>query len=105
MFIRCKQAHLVLNWEKCHFMVTEEIVLGHKVSSVGLEIDKEKIDVIAKLPLPTNIKAVRKELRDEDVDDNFPNETLMNISTNDNEEFHGLQISQIISLEEYSEKD
>ncbi|GKB66874.1 reverse transcriptase domain-containing protein [Tanacetum coccineum] len=30
---RCKDAHLVLNWEKCHFMVKEEIVLGHKVSS------------------------------------------------------------------------
>ncbi|GKD39654.1 hypothetical protein Tco_1259861 [Tanacetum coccineum] len=37
MLIRCKQAHLVLNWEKCHFMVTEGIVLGHKVSSKGLE--------------------------------------------------------------------
>ncbi|GJZ30993.1 hypothetical protein Tco_0576040 [Tanacetum coccineum] len=40
-----KQAHLVLNWEKCHFMVTEGIVLGHKVSSAGLEVDKAKIDV------------------------------------------------------------
>ncbi|GKB02273.1 reverse transcriptase domain-containing protein [Tanacetum coccineum] len=59
MLIRCKQAHLVLNWEKCHFMVTEGIVLGHKVSSAGLEVDKEKIDVIAKLPPPTNVKAVR----------------------------------------------
>ncbi|GKF35362.1 hypothetical protein Tco_0108562, partial [Tanacetum coccineum] len=37
MLIRCKQAHLMPNWEKCHFMVTEGIVLGHKVSSVGLE--------------------------------------------------------------------
>nr|GEY59617.1 reverse transcriptase domain-containing protein [Tanacetum cinerariifolium] len=59
MLIQCKQAHLVLNWEKCHFMVTKGIVLGHKVSSVGLEVDKEKIDVIAKLPPPTNVKAVR----------------------------------------------
>ncbi|GJS21600.1 reverse transcriptase domain-containing protein [Tanacetum coccineum] len=49
MLIRCKQAHLVLNWEKCHFMVTEGIVLGHKVSRKGLEVDKAKIDVIAKL--------------------------------------------------------
>ncbi|GKB33641.1 hypothetical protein Tco_0873042, partial [Tanacetum coccineum] len=45
-------AHLVLNWEKCHFMVKEGIVLGHKVSKSGLEVDKEKIDVISKLPPP-----------------------------------------------------
>ncbi|GJW38733.1 reverse transcriptase domain-containing protein [Tanacetum coccineum] len=37
MLIRCKQAHLVLNWERCHFMVTKGIMLGHKVSSAGLE--------------------------------------------------------------------
>ncbi|GJZ06021.1 hypothetical protein Tco_0539814 [Tanacetum coccineum] len=42
MLVRCKQAHLVLNWEKCHFMVTEGIVLGHKVSNAGLEVDKAK---------------------------------------------------------------
>ncbi|GJU95404.1 reverse transcriptase domain-containing protein [Tanacetum coccineum] len=187
MLIRCKQANLVLNWEKCHFTMREGIVLGHKVSSAGLEVDREKIKVTAKLPSPTNIKAVRnflgharfyirfikdfskisrpmtkllekdsvfdfneecikafktlteklmnasimvspdwsqpfelmcdasdftigaiknkkgaenvaadnllglensnlEELRDEDIDDNFPDETLMNISTNNNEE-------------------
>ncbi|GJX61532.1 reverse transcriptase domain-containing protein [Tanacetum coccineum] len=58
----CKDAHLVLNWEKCHFMVKEGIVLGHKVSSAGLEVDKAKIDVISKLPPPTNIKGVRRFL-------------------------------------------
>ncbi|GJT41318.1 reverse transcriptase domain-containing protein [Tanacetum coccineum] len=42
MLQRCKDAHLVLNWEKCHFMVKEGIVLGHKVSSAGLEVDKAK---------------------------------------------------------------
>nr|GEX51726.1 reverse transcriptase domain-containing protein [Tanacetum cinerariifolium] len=47
---RCKDAHLVLNWEKCHFMVKERIMLGHKVSSAGLEVDKAKIDVISKIP-------------------------------------------------------
>ncbi|GKE29520.1 reverse transcriptase domain-containing protein, partial [Tanacetum coccineum] len=56
MLQRCKDAHLVLNWEKCHFMFKEGIVLGHKVSSAGLEVDKAKIDVISKLPPPTNIK-------------------------------------------------
>ncbi|GJS62577.1 hypothetical protein Tco_0657361 [Tanacetum coccineum] len=54
--------HLVLNWEKCHFMVKEGIVLGHKVSSAGLEVDKAKIDVISKLPPPTNIKGIRRFL-------------------------------------------
>ncbi|GJY66782.1 reverse transcriptase domain-containing protein [Tanacetum coccineum] len=56
MLQRCKDAHLILNWEICHFMVKEGIVLGHKVSSVVLEVDKAKIDVISKLPPPTNIK-------------------------------------------------
>ncbi|GJU17811.1 reverse transcriptase domain-containing protein [Tanacetum coccineum] len=42
MLQRCNDAHLVLNWEKCHFMVKEGIVLGHKVSSAGLEVDKAK---------------------------------------------------------------
>ncbi|GJV02419.1 reverse transcriptase domain-containing protein [Tanacetum coccineum] len=60
---RCKDTHLVLNWEKCHFMVKEGIVLRHKVSSVGLEVDKAKINVISKLPPTTNIKGVRSFLR------------------------------------------
>ncbi|GKE98861.1 reverse transcriptase domain-containing protein [Tanacetum coccineum] len=62
MLQRCKDAHLVLNWEKCHFMVKEGIVLGHKVSDVGLEVDKAKINVISKLIPPTNIKGVRSFL-------------------------------------------
>ncbi|GKA05401.1 putative nucleotidyltransferase, ribonuclease H [Tanacetum coccineum] len=64
MLIRCKQAHIVLNWEKCHFMVTEGIVIGHKVSSVGLDINKAKINVIAKLPPPTNVKAAFETLKE-----------------------------------------
>ncbi|GKE72337.1 reverse transcriptase domain-containing protein, partial [Tanacetum coccineum] len=56
MLQHCKDAHLVLNWEKCHFMVKEGIMLGHKVSSVRLEVDKAMIDVISKLPPLTNIK-------------------------------------------------
>nr|GEU51605.1 reverse transcriptase domain-containing protein [Tanacetum cinerariifolium] len=54
MLQHCKDAHLVLNWEKCHFMVNEGIMLGHKVSSARHEVDKAKVDVISKLPpLPT----------------------------------------------------
>ncbi|GKA27266.1 hypothetical protein Tco_0713434 [Tanacetum coccineum] len=58
MLKSCKYANLVLNCEKCHFMVKEEIVLGHKVSGAGLEVDKAKIDVISKLPPPTNVKGI-----------------------------------------------
>nr|XP_043615911.1 uncharacterized protein LOC122587811 [Erigeron canadensis] len=59
MLERCEMAHLVFNWEKCHFMVKEGIVLGHKVSKAVLEVDKAKIDVITKLPPPTNVKSIR----------------------------------------------
>nr|GEX02055.1 receptor-like serine/threonine-protein kinase SD1-8 [Tanacetum cinerariifolium] len=54
--------NLVLNWEKCHFMVKEGIVLGHKISKNRLEVDREKVDVIAKLPHPTTMKGVRSFL-------------------------------------------
>ncbi|GJR40781.1 reverse transcriptase domain-containing protein [Tanacetum coccineum] len=110
MLQRYEDAHLVLNWEKCHFMVKEGIVLGHKVSEAGLEVDKEKIDVISKLPPPTNIKEFDIEIKDRkvtknvaadhlsriekeetnddnEVDDNFPGKTLMEINT---EATHGL---------------
>jgi len=33
---RCEKVNLVLNWEKCHFMVREGIVLGHLVSEQGI---------------------------------------------------------------------
>lgn len=59
---RCMDTNLVLNWEKCHFMVREGIVLGHKVSARGIEVDQEKIEVIEKLPPPSNVKGVRSFL-------------------------------------------
>ena len=55
---RCEESNLVLNWEKCHFMVQEGIVLGHKISVRGIEVDKVKIDVIKKLPPPMNVKGM-----------------------------------------------
>jgi hypothetical protein len=55
---RCQEADLVLNWEKCYFMVREGIVLGHKISEKGIEVDKVKIEVIEQLPLPTNVKGI-----------------------------------------------
>jgi hypothetical protein len=59
---RCQEVDLVLNWEKCHFTVQEGIVLGHKISEKGLEVDKEKIEVIEQLPPPTNVKGIRSFL-------------------------------------------
>jgi len=59
---RCTEANLVLNWEKCHFMVKEGIVLGHIVSERGLEVDKAKIELIESLPPPTTVKGVRSFL-------------------------------------------
>ncbi|GKD47915.1 reverse transcriptase domain-containing protein, partial [Tanacetum coccineum] len=55
---RCfkEDTNLCLNWEKSHFMVKEGIVLGHKISKKGIEVDKAKVDVIAKLPHPTTVK-------------------------------------------------
>ncbi|CAL8988435.1 unnamed protein product [Prunus brigantina] len=49
---RCQETNLILNWEKCHFMVRQGIVLGHVVSSKGIEVDKAKIDIISNLPPP-----------------------------------------------------
>ncbi|GJT41972.1 reverse transcriptase domain-containing protein [Tanacetum coccineum] len=117
MLQRCKDANLVLNWEKCHFMVKEGIVLGHKVFGARLEVDKAKIDVkrmektftlsiLQAKPLMQLSKKFDIEIKDKkgaenvaadhlswikndetsddsDVDDNFPGETLMEITTND----------------------
>jgi len=59
---RCKKVNLVLNWEKCHFMVRECIVLGHLVSERGIEVDKAKIKIIEKMLPPTSGKEVRSFL-------------------------------------------
>ncbi|XP_070022801.1 uncharacterized protein [Nicotiana sylvestris] len=44
VFARCEETNLVLNWEKCHFMVGEGIILGRKISRKGIEVDKAKIE-------------------------------------------------------------
>nr|GEW71791.1 reverse transcriptase domain-containing protein [Tanacetum cinerariifolium] len=64
MLKRCEDTNIVLNWEKCHFMVKEGIVLGHKISKSEIEVDRAKFDVIAKLPHPTSIKGVRSFLEE-----------------------------------------
>ncbi|RDX84246.1 Retrovirus-related Pol polyprotein from transposon 17.6, partial [Mucuna pruriens] len=59
---RCIETNLVLNFEKCHFMVTEGIVLGHVVSNRGIEINMAKIDIIASLSHPASMREVRSFL-------------------------------------------
>src|SRR4051812_25411406 len=59
---RCEETNLVLNWEKCHFMVNEGIVLGHKISERGIEVDKAKVDAIEKMSCPKDIKGIRSFL-------------------------------------------
>nr|GEZ12921.1 reverse transcriptase domain-containing protein [Tanacetum cinerariifolium] len=56
MLQRCEDTNLSLNWEKSHFMVKEGIVLGHKIYKNENEVDRAKVDVIAKLPHPTTVK-------------------------------------------------
>ncbi|GKB90342.1 reverse transcriptase domain-containing protein [Tanacetum coccineum] len=56
MLKRCEDTNLVLNWEKFHFMVKEGIILDHKISKSGIEVDRAKVDVIAKLPHLTFVK-------------------------------------------------
>ncbi|GKA29082.1 reverse transcriptase domain-containing protein [Tanacetum coccineum] len=62
MVQRCEETNLCLNWEKNHFMVKEGIVLFHKISKNEIEVDKAKVDVIAKLSHPTTVKGVRSFL-------------------------------------------
>ncbi|CAN6720948.1 unnamed protein product [Malus baccata var. baccata] len=59
---RCIETNLVLNWEKCHFMVKQGIVLGHIISEKGIEVDKSKIELVRHLPSPTSVREVRSFL-------------------------------------------
>jgi hypothetical protein len=56
---QCQMADLVINWEKCHFMVREGIFHGHNILEKGIEVDKVKIE---QLPPPTNVKGIHSFL-------------------------------------------
>jgi hypothetical protein len=62
VLVRCEEKNLVLNWEKCHFMVKQGIVLGHVISHQGIEVDKAKVDLISNLPPPCTVKEIRSIL-------------------------------------------
>ncbi|KAK1632631.1 hypothetical protein QYE76_006946 [Lolium multiflorum] len=88
--VRCEETNLVLNWEKCHFMVNEGIVLGHKISERGIEVDRAKVEAIEKMPYPRDVKdrkgadnpvadnlsRLENIAYDHSVNDSFPNEQL-----------------------------
>ena len=59
---RDEETNLVLNFEICHFMVEQGIVLGHVVSKNGISVDPAKIDIITQLPYPSSVKEVRSFL-------------------------------------------
>ncbi|KAK9185186.1 hypothetical protein WN943_025540 [Citrus x changshan-huyou] len=60
---RCIEKNLILNCEKCHFMVKQGIVLDHIISSKCIEVDKAKVDLISNLPQPKTVREVRSFLR------------------------------------------
>ena len=60
VLLRCRQSNLVLNWEQCCFMEREGKVFGHKVLEKGIEIDRTNINVIENLPIPLDIKNLKK---------------------------------------------
>ena len=59
---RCHDKNLALNWEKCHFMVTKGIVLGHRITVAGLELDQAKVSIIKTLLPLTTVKGIRSFL-------------------------------------------
>ena len=61
-FTKMHGENLTLNWEKCHFMVKQGIVLGYEISNRGIEVDRLKVKVIAKLPEPKCLKDIRSFL-------------------------------------------
>nr|GEV70338.1 reverse transcriptase domain-containing protein, chloroplastic [Tanacetum cinerariifolium] len=91
MLQRCEDTNLCLNWEKSHFIVKEGIALGHKISKNEIEVDKSKVDIIAKLPHPTTVKGAENLTADhlsrlenpyenvldpKEINETFPPETL-----------------------------
>lgn len=62
---RYEEFNLIINQEKCHFMVNEDIILEHNSSTKGIKVGMYKIVMIKKLPPPISVKGVRSFLRHE----------------------------------------
>ena len=59
---RYQDKNLAMNWEKCYFMVTKRIILGHKISTARLEVDQAKVSMIETLMPPNTVKGIRSFL-------------------------------------------
>ena len=59
---RCQDKNLALNWEKFQFMATRSIVLGHRISTAGLEVDQAKVFIVKTLLPPTTVRGIRSFL-------------------------------------------
>ena len=60
--IRCRRTGIALNPRKLYLAVKRGVLLGHIVSEAGKEPDPEKVEVIANLKPPTNVKGVQRVL-------------------------------------------
>ena len=58
----CIDTNLSLSHEKCHMLMTKGIVLGHLISSKGIQVDPKKIQIIQDLPIPSTKKDIRSFL-------------------------------------------
>ncbi|GJW05628.1 reverse transcriptase domain-containing protein [Tanacetum coccineum] len=85
--------------EKCHFMVKEGIVLGHKISKSGIEVDRAKVDVIAKLPHPTFVKEFDVIIRDKKGAKNLVDDHLSRLENPHQGELEKKEINETFPLE------
>ncbi|GKF62599.1 hypothetical protein Tco_0182653 [Tanacetum coccineum] len=108
MLKRCEDTNLALNREKSHFMVKEGIVLGHKISKSGIEVDRAKVEVIAKLPHPTTVKGVCSflghaefdvEIRDKKGAENLATDHLSRLENPHQNKFENKEITETFPLE------
>ncbi|GJT75438.1 reverse transcriptase domain-containing protein [Tanacetum coccineum] len=99
MLKRCEDTNLVLNWEKSHFMVKEGIVLGHKISKSGIEVDRAKVDVIAKLPHPTTVKELDVIIRDKKGAENLAADHLSRLENPHQDKLENKEITETFPLE------
>lgn len=58
VLVRCEENNLMISWEKCHYMVLDDIVLGHRISKKGIKVDMAKVSAIEKLPPPTSVMVI-----------------------------------------------
>jgi len=59
---RCTENNIVLSYEKCHFMVSQGIVLGHIIYENAIQVDPAKLNVISQLLYPSSVREVRSFL-------------------------------------------